>query len=73
MIESTTVTTLRSKAEEIEHRIKGYEREIEIAKKNLVAVNMTLAIFESDPNAPYAPRSYCRRRLVGCHVSRRGH
>jgi hypothetical protein len=53
MIESTTVTTLRSKAEEIEHRIKGYEREIEIAKNNLVAVKRTLAIFEADPTAPY--------------------
>lgn len=53
MAESSTVTILRNKCVEIEHRISAYEREIEIARKNLVAVQMTLAVFQSDPNAPY--------------------
>ncbi len=47
MAKSSTVTTLRSKCVEIEHRISAYEREIEIARKNLVAVQMTLAVFKS--------------------------
>ena len=53
MAESSTVTILRNKCVEIEHRISAYEREIEIARKNLIAVQMTLAVFQSDPNAPY--------------------
>ncbi len=53
MAESSTVTILRNKVAEIQHRISAYEREIELARKNLVAVQMTLAVFQSDPNAPY--------------------
>ena len=53
MAESSTVTILRDKCVEIGHRISAYKREIEIARKNLVAVQMTLAVFQSDPNAPY--------------------
>ena len=53
MAESSTVTILRNKVEEIDTRIRAYEREIEIARKNLIAVQMTLAVFQCEPGAPY--------------------
>jgi hypothetical protein len=53
MAESSTVTILRNKVEEIDNRIRAYEREIEIARKNLVAVQMTLAVFQSTEGVPY--------------------
>lgn len=53
MAESSTVTILRNKVSEIDKRIAAYEREIEIARKNLIAVQMTLAVFQCEPGAPY--------------------
>ena len=53
MAESSTVTILRNKVEEIDNRIRAYEREIEIARKNLVAVQMTLAVFQTTEGTPY--------------------
>ena len=52
MIESSTVTTLRNKADEIKASIAKYEREIEAARRNLVAVNMTLTLFNYAPDTP---------------------
>ena len=53
MAESSTVTILRNKVDEIDTRIRAYEREIEIARKNLVAVQMTLAVFQTTDGTPY--------------------
>ena len=55
MAESSTVTILRNKVEEIDNRIRAYEREIEIARKNLVAVQMTLAVFQTTDCTQYNP------------------
>lgn len=68
MTESSTVTILRNKVAEIENRISAYEREIEIARKNLVAVQMTLAVFQAAPNAPYhASKPVSLRKLFNRH------
>lgn len=53
MAESSTVTVLRNKVDEIDARIRAYEREIEIARKNLAAVQMTLAVFQTTEGTPY--------------------
>lgn len=52
MAESSTLTILRNKVVEIENTIATYEREIESARKNLVAVGMTLALFQCENGAP---------------------
>ena len=52
MAESSTVTILRNKADEIRASIAKYEREIEAARRNLVAVNMTLTLFDYRPDTP---------------------
>ena len=53
MAESSTITILRNKAIEIEHRISAYEREIELARRNLVAVQTTLVVFQCENGEPY--------------------
>ena len=53
MAESFTVTILRNKVDAIDTRIRAYEREIEIARKNLVAVQMTLAVVQTTEGTPY--------------------
>lgn len=45
MAEPQIVTTLTNKRNEIEARIVAYEREIENARRDLAAINATLALF----------------------------
>ena len=52
MAESSTVTILQAKAEEIKTTIAAYERQIEAAKRNLIAVNMTLTLFTYSADTP---------------------
>ena len=65
MAESSTVTILRNKVTEIDARIRAYEREIEIARKNLVAVQMTLAVLPND-RGHALPRSEAPWRSASC-------
>ncbi len=53
MAESTTVTALRSKRDELERIISSYEKAVAEATRDLAHVNATLELFERDnpPNA----------------------
>lgn len=46
MAESSTLFILRAKASEIEAAISRYERQIELARRDLIAVGATINIFE---------------------------
>jgi hypothetical protein len=52
MAESSTVTILRNKAAELEAAIVNYERQGQLARQNLIAVNMTLTLFNYSPDTP---------------------
>ena len=70
MAEIRTVTTLRSKREEIENAIVGYERRLAQAKADLAHVNACIAIFEASGEAgeiaPYVDirRLFAYREIV---------
>lgn len=51
MAESTTVTVLRSKRDELERIISSYEKSISAARRDLAHVNATLELFERDGGA----------------------
>lgn len=48
MAESTTVTALRAKRDELERIIVSYEKAIEAARRDLAHVNATLQLFERE-------------------------
>ncbi|PNE13010.1 MAG: hypothetical protein CR217_00600 [Beijerinckiaceae bacterium] len=55
MAESSTVTALRSKRDELERIISSYETAITVAKRDLAHVNATLELFERHGAAAVYP------------------
>jgi hypothetical protein len=63
MAEIRTVTTLRSKRDEIVHSIRLYERQLEQARADLAHVTAAIRIFEASGNAKDMPRYVDTHRL----------
>lgn len=63
MAEIRTVTTLRSKRDEIVASIRLYERQLEQARADLSHVNAAIRIFEASGNAKDMPRYVDIHRL----------
>ena len=55
MAEIRTVTTLRSKRDEIIHSIRLYERQLEQARADLAHITAAIRIFEAGGNAKDMP------------------
>lgn len=60
MAESTTVTALRAKRDELERIVGSYEKSISAARHDLAHVNATLELFERND----APNSYPSRLSI---------
>ncbi len=60
MAESTTVTSLCAKRDELERIIGSYEKSISAARRDLAHVNATLELFERDD----APNAYPSRLSI---------
>ena len=63
MAEIRTVTTLRSKREEILSSVKAYERQAEQAKADLAHINAVLRLFEATGDPKDMPRYVDVHRL----------
>jgi hypothetical protein len=63
MAEIRTVTTLRTKRDEILHSIRLYERQLEQARADLAHVTAAIQIFEAGGNAKDMPRYVDVHRL----------
>ena len=63
MAEIRTVTTLRSKRDEILSSVKAYERQVEQAKADLAHINAVLRLFEATGDPKDMPRYVDVHRL----------
>jgi hypothetical protein len=63
MAEIRTVTTLRTKRDEIVHSIRLYERQLEQARADLAHINAAIRLFEASGNAKDMPRYVDVHRL----------
>src|ERR1700674_3415349 len=63
MVEIRTVTTLRSKRDEILHSIRLYERQLEQARADLAHMTAAIRLFEAGCNPKDMPRYVDVHRL----------
>ena len=63
MAEIRTVTTLRSKRDDILSSVKAYERQVEQAKADLAHINAVLRLFEATGDPKDMPRYVDVHRL----------
>ena len=69
MAESTTVTALRTKRDELERIVSSYEKAISAAKRDLAHVNATLELLErAGESSPYPSRLSIVRMFKRCEI-----
>lgn len=69
MAESSTVTVLRTKRDELERIISSYEKSISAARRDLAHVNATMELFERDSaSTNYPSRLSITRMFKRCEL-----